>query len=175
VAVLQYAHNLRIMDGACEVARYEIAADGVKNEMIVPAGHKAAPRGVPKNRKLGCEQEEKRLRDLGGTIGPYLDMVNAPENGVKQRPAFIRGLYALSRQLGTSLFLATVQRALDYRVFDRAAIERIAHQIIETDIGQATVPMNDTPHDYRSRSAFLEGQFTQENDIDYNQLAEGMA
>lgn len=172
VSVLQYAHHIRIMDGTREAARYEIAADGIKNKMIVPPGHEGAVRGVPKNRKPGCLQEEKRLRDLGGPVEQYLDMANAHENGVRQRPAFIRGLYALSRQLGSSLFLMAVQRALDYRVFDRAALERIAHQIIKTDIDVA-LPISDTPHDYRSRSAYLEGQFTQENTIDYSQLAEG--
>jgi len=173
VSVLQYAHHLCIMDGAREVARYEIAADGVKNEMIVPSGHVTVPRGVPKNRKLGCEQEEMRLRELGSVVGQYLDMAKKPENYVKQRPAFLRGLYALSRQLGPSLFLMAVQRALDYRVFDRAALERIAHQIIRTDIGTATVDINDTPQDYRGRRVFIEGQFTQENDTDFNQLTEG--
>jgi transposase len=155
-----------------ESVSYEIAADGIKNKMIVPPGHEAAVRGVPKNRKLGCDQEEKRLRTLGDSVGIYLDMAKAPENGVKQCPAFIRGLYALSRQLGASLFLMAVQRALDYRVFDRAALERIAHQIIKTDI-DAAFPINDTPQEYRSRSAYLEGQFSRENDIDYSQLAEG--
>jgi transposase len=172
VTMLQYSHHLRIMDGTFEAARYEIAADGVKNQMIVPPGHEAAPRGVPKNRKLGCDQEEKRLREQGDTVGIYLDMAKAPENGVKQCPAFIRGLYALSRQLGPSLFHMAVQRALDYRVFDRAALERIAYQIIKTDV-DAAFPINDTPQEYRSRSAYLEGQFSRENDIDYSQLAEG--
>lgn len=172
VTVLQYAHHIRIMDGTREAARYEIAADGVKNAMIVPPGHEAAVRGVPKNRKLGCEQEEKRLREMGDTVGSYLDMAKTAENGVKQCPAFIRGLYALSRQIGPSLFLMAVKRALDYRVFDRAALERIAHQIIKTDI-DVVFPINDTPQEFRSRSAYLEGQFTRENDIDYSQLSEG--
>ncbi len=172
VTVLQYSHHLRIMDGTREAARYEIAADGVKNQMIVPPGHKTAPQGVPKNRKLGCEQEEKRLREMGDTVGSYLDMAKTAENGVKQCPAFIRGLYALSRQIGPSLFLMAVKRALDYRVFDRAALGRIAHQIIKTDV-DAAFPINDTPQEYRSRSAYLEGQFSRENDIDYSQLAEG--
>lgn len=172
VTVLQYAHHIRIMDGTREATRYEIAADGIKNQMIVPPGHKTAPQGVPKNRKLGCEQEEKLLREMGDTVGSYLDMAKTAENGVKQCPAFIRGLYALSRQLGPSLFLMAVKRALDYRVFDRAALERIAHQIVKTDIN-AAFPINDTPQEYRSRSAYLEGQFTRENDIDYSQLAEG--
>lgn len=172
VTVLQYSHHLRIMDGTREAACYEIAADGVKNQMIVPPGHKTAPQGVPKNRKLGCEQEEKRLREMGDTVGSYLDMAKIAENGVKQCPAFIRGLYALSRQIGPSLFLMAVKRALDYRVFDRAALGRIAHQIIKTDV-DAAFPLNDTPQEYRSRSAYLEGQFSRENDIDYSQLAEG--
>jgi transposase len=173
VTVLRYSTHLRIMESTRELIRYELAADGVKNEMIVPPGHKAAPRGVPKNRKLGCEQEEKQLRELGDTVQQYLDMINIPENDVRQRPAFIRGLYSLSRQLGPTLFRSAVQRALDYRVFDRAALERIAQIIVRTDAGSATIQLNDSPQEYRQRSAYIDGQFTQENDIDFNQLSEG--
>lgn len=178
VTVLHYAHHLRIMDGTREAVRHEIAADGVKNQMIVPPGHEAAPHYAPKNRKLGCEQEERRLRELGECVGMYLDIAKAPESGVRQRPAFIRSLYSLSGQLGQSLFLSVVRRAIDYRVFDHAALERIAHLIVRTDLFPPAVENNDFPaptalgnqQEFRRRSAYLEGQFTQENDIDYNQL-----
>ena len=173
ITVLEYAHQLCIMDGTREVARYEIAADGVKNAMIVPPGHEASVRGAPKNRKLGCEQEEKRLRELGESVAGYLDMAKTPDSGVRQYPAFIRSLFALSRQLGGSLFRGAVQRALDYRVFDRNALVRIAQLIVTADMHSQAAQTSDVPEEFKTRCAFLEGQFSQENDIDYNQLTEG--
>jgi hypothetical protein len=166
VTVLQYAHHLCIMDGTHEIARYDIAADGVKNAMITPAGHATVPRYVPKNRKLGCEQEETRLRELGDVAGTYLDTVKSSQSRVAHRPAFIRGLYALQKQVGATLFIQTLKRAMDYHVYDLAAVERIAHLLVETDSGNQSW-VSDVSDDYRTRDAFRDGQFTDEHDVDY--------
>lgn len=172
VTVLQYADHLRIMDGTREVIRHAIAADGVKNEKIVPPGHATAPRGAPKNRKVGCEQEEKRLRELGGPVGAYLDKAMSKESPVRQKPAFIRGLYTLSRQLGHSLFLTALDRALSYEVWDLTAIERIAHLVVHADTVNASLTQDipDYCQDYQRRSSYREGQFTNENNINYDEL-----
>jgi hypothetical protein len=68
--------------------------------------------------------------------------------------------------LGQTLFLQVVKRAADYSVYELAAIKRIAQQIIQVNVGaqERTV---DTSDDYRKRQAYLDGQFTQENDLDY--------
>lgn len=171
VAVVQYADHLRIMQGCGELVRHVLAADGIKNEMIAPPGHTHVPRYTPKNRKQGCGEEEERLMQLGDPAGPYLVMLKSPDSGIRQYPAFIRGLYALSRQLGPTLFLAALQRAVDYKVYDLAIIRNIAHQIIQFKAGQQPQVHNapDVLHDYRNRDAFRQGQFTNENDIDYQQ------
>lgn len=169
VTLLQYAQHLRIMDGPREVARYDIAADGVKNEMFVPPGHVTAPRHTPRNRKPGCDQEETRLRELGEPVGPYLDMIKSPRSGVRQCTVFIRGLYALQRRLGQSLFLKALKRAHAYNVCDLAAIQRIAHQIVQVDAAEQERCI-DTPGAYRTRAAYLDGQFTDENRVDYDTL-----
>ncbi|MBN1578454.1 MAG: hypothetical protein JW913_17970 [Chitinispirillaceae bacterium] len=172
VTVLEYAAHLRIMDGTREVQRYDLPADEVKNEIIVPLGYSPVTRYVPKNRKLGCSQEEGRLVELGQPVPAYLDMVKRDKNGVKQYPAFVRKLYSLYKLLGQTLFLATVQRALDYNVYDRAAIERIAHQIIIADSGEPLRVAPATPSDYCKRPAYRDGQFSGENDINFDKLAE---
>lgn len=170
VTLLQYAHHLSVMDGPSQVARYDIAADGAKNEIFVPQGHKKAlPRYTPHNRKPGCEQEEKRLRELHESVGLYLDMIKTSQSGVRKYASFVRGLYTQQQQLGQALFLQALRRAADYKVFEITAIERIAHQIIQIDIGQQPQSHSQELSDeYRSRSGYLDGQFTQENDIDYN-------
>lgn len=168
VTVLQYADHLRIMDGVREVVRYAIAPPGVKNEMFVPDGIDVRPRGIAQNRKLGCEQEEKRLREMPLPVNEYLDMVKSPQSTVKQRPAFIRGLYELSRQLGPLLFAQTIQRALCYRVTDLDALARIARMFINDTFVEPSSTII-ALGDYQKRPAYQEGRFTEENTADFSQ------
>jgi len=168
--VLQYAHHLGIMDGMTEVVRHQIAADGIKNERIAQPGHGALPRYAPKNRKLGCEQEEKKLLEMGEAFAHYLDQAKSTTSGVKQRPAFVRGLYALSKRLGVSLLEKALQRALAYNVFDLGAIQRIAGQFVEITDELSGNP-GDIPEDYQKRGAYREGQYSDENPSDYSQLS----
>jgi len=169
VTVLQYADNLGIMDGMTEVIRHRIAADGIKNERIVEPGHIPLPRYAPKNRKLSCEQEDKKLREMGETFAHYLDQAKSPQSGVKQHPAFVRGLYALSRHLGASLLGRALKRAMAYNVFNLGAIERIAGQFIEIS-AEKSANLIDAAEDYQKRSTYREGQYTDENHVDYTQI-----
>lgn len=171
VVVVQYAHHLAIMDGITEAVRHAIAADGVKNEKIAEPGQAPLPRYAPRNRKLSCEHEDKNLREMGEVFARYLDLAIKTESGVRQRPAFIRALYGLSKRLGPSLLERALKRAQAYNVFDISAIERIAAQII------AIKDESDTPdscsgatEDYQKRPAYYEGLYTEENPFDYTQL-----
>jgi hypothetical protein len=170
VVVVQYAHHLGIMDGITEAVRHTIAADGIKNERIVEPGHAPLPRYAPKNRKLGCEHEEKTLREMGETFSGYLEQAKNPQSGVRQRPAFMRGLYALSKRLGSSLLERAIKRAQAYNVFDLGAIERIAVQFIEMS-EEAPIHGGDTAEEYQKRPAYHEGLYTEENPLDYTQLS----
>jgi hypothetical protein len=168
--VLQYSHHLGIMDGMTEVVRHQIAADGIKNVRIAEPGHGALPRYAPRNRKLGCEQEEKKLLEMGEAFAHYLDQAKSLHSGVKQRPAFIRGLYALSKRLGVSLLEKALQRALTYNVFDLGAIERIAGQFVEIN-DEMPAPLVEFPEEYQKRGVYREGQYSDENPADYSQIS----
>lgn len=170
VVVVQYAHHLGIMDGITKAVRHTIAADGIKNERIVEPGHTPLPRYAPKNRKLGCEHEEKKLREMGEPFAGYLEQAKNPQSGVKQRPAFIRGLYALTKRLGASLLERALTRAQSYNVFDLGAIERIAVQFIEMS-EDAPIHGGDTAEEYQKRPTYREGLFIEENPFDYTQLS----
>jgi hypothetical protein len=172
IVVVQYAHHLAIMDGTTEAVRHAIAADGVKNEKIAEPGHAPLPRYAPKNRKLGCEHEEKNLREMGETFSGYLDMAKTMESGVRQRPAFIRALYGLSKRLGSSLLERALKRAQAYNVFDIGAIERIAAQFITiNDESDKPAGDGDAMEEYRKRPMYHEGLYTEENPFDYTQLS----
>jgi transposase len=171
VTVLQYAAHLRIMDGTREIVRYRLAHEDVKNQMFVPPGVETRPRGVPHNRKQGCEHEEKHLRENFPLVSEYIDLVKSPQSTVRQRPAFIRGLYELSRRLGPLLFVQTLQRALCYRVTDLDTLERIARQYVTAPRQQAPVALV-VPAQYLQRPAYQQGRFTEENIQDFNSPAE---
>lgn len=88
-------------------SRAWIADDGVKNQTFVPPGYKRTPRCVPKNRKLGCEMEESRLRETGEPFVRYLDQARVPSNGVRQYPAFME-LYDSMRFIEESQVLCFI-------------------------------------------------------------------
>lgn len=171
ITVLQYAHKISIMDGPRELIQYTIAADGVKNQMFLPPGYKRTSRHVPKNRKLGSEHEEQRLRELGEPLVRYLEKARIPANGIRQYPAFIRNLYSLLRQAGPTLLRTVIERALAYNVFNKAALERMISQIITADLNTAR-GIIDVTSDYQNRSSYQDGRYTEENNTDYENLSE---
>jgi hypothetical protein len=163
VTVLQYSNEIRIMNGAIEITRYTIAPDGASNVTIEPQGCKQTPRYAPKNRKLGCDHEEKSLNDLDDSVKQYLLMIYSKDSGVKQCPAFIRKLYLLYRQWGKDLFTKTVQRAFVYKVNDITTLENIARLIIEDDLIHNNFEVDYRTDEYLSRKTFLEGRFSDES------------
>jgi hypothetical protein len=168
VTVLLYTDHLRIMEGSRELIRYALPKEGVRNERFVPEGMETHPKGMPNNRKVGCEHEELSLRELGTPVTDYLDLIKAPHSTVKQRPAFIRGLYMLSKRLGTTIFITTLKRALCFGVTDLSAVSRIAVQTIKNTPYDQNILM-ESSSEYQKRPSYLEGRFTQENTPDIEQ------
>jgi hypothetical protein len=163
VTVLQYTNEIRIMNGTTEITRYTIAPDGSSNVTIEPQGCKKAPRYAPKNRKLGCVQEENVLKDLDDSVKQYLSMIYSKESGVKQCPAFVRKLYLLYRQWGADLFTKTIKRALAYNVNETAVLENIARLLIEEDLAHTIIDTDINNGEYINRKAFQDGRFSDES------------
>lgn len=168
VTLLQYAEEICIMDYTKELVRYKIPPEGVRNQRFVPDGVDKKPYGKPKDRKLGCEQEEKRLREMGTSVHAYLDFVKSFNSAIKKKPAFIRGLYSLAKQIGQPLFEQTAQRALDYRVNILVVVRRIAYQLLEPAL-RDQLTISEISSDYKQRDSYQSGQFSEENDFDYNE------
>jgi hypothetical protein len=167
VKLLEYADRLKIyQDRAC-VAEYPLPADGVKNARFSPEGQ-PTPRHMPKNRKHGCsQQEEQRLRALGGEVEAYLDY--ALKTPGIQRHRFLRKLFALSRQVTVTVFVAALQRAFRYRIVDSDALQRIAWYCLTQ--GEQSLPYADVDESFRQRPAYLQGCLTDEPDLSiYDEL-----
>lgn len=169
VTVLRYADHICIMNGCTELVRYKLPPDGVRNERFIPEGVEKHPRGVPTDRKQGCEHEEGRLREMGQAVNEYVDFVKLPGTPVKHKPAFIRGLYVLSKQAGQPLFIQTIQRALDYRVCNLGNVQRTAQLLMKTAFSGPYPTNVESSSDYQQRQSYLSGRFSEENPVDYDE------
>ena len=160
VKVLRYANRLKIYQHRLCVAEYPLPADGVKNARFSPKGQ-PLPRHMPKHRRDGSQQEEKRLRAMGVDVEAYLDYA-LKTLGIR-RHRFLRELLALSRKVTPSVFVRTLQRALRYRVVHLDTLQRIAWFCMSQ--GEPRLPYVDVDESFRQRPAYQEGCLTEEPDL----------
>jgi transposase len=158
-----YHHHRKLMD-------YELAPWNVKNKQITPQGV-AAPSQAPWNKRYGCKEEEKRLREMGDVCCAYLDYVHSKACRIPQKPRFIRELYRLAKKMSRSLFLSTIERAFEYQISSITSIERIAAQLIKQQMQE--FPDIPPSKQYENRESYQEGRFSTEADLKrYRQLME---
>ena len=160
VRVLQYADCLKIFRDREFLARYPLPADGTKNTSIGPDGN-APPSLKPKYRKKPTAREEQLLRQSHDTVGEYLDF--ATPQSPKRKHAFVRRLYGLYRKTAFPIFLKTVERALQYRVCNTDALERIAR--LQLRQGGLRAPEPPVDRTYLNRPAYVEGRFSDDVDL----------
>jgi transposase len=162
VKVLRYAEHLKIYQHRICVAEYRLPADGVKNARFSPEGQ-PPPRYLPKHRKHGSQHEEQRLRALGAEVAAYVDY--ALQTAGMQRHRFLRELFALSRKVTLSVFVAALTRALRYRVVQMETLHRIAWFCMSQGQGEEGLPWADVDEGFRQRPAYQEGCLTDEPDL----------
>jgi transposase len=168
VKVLQYAQRLKLYRARECVAEYPLPADGVKNAKFAPPGQ-PQPRHSPSNRRRPTEEEEKRLRAIDERVGRYLDFALKPK-GI-ERHRFLRGLFALSRQMTVAVFVRTIERALRYGIVDLDTVQRMA--LLVLDSSEHPLPAVDIDPSFRARESYLEGRLTDAPDFSrYNQILE---
>jgi hypothetical protein len=166
VRVLQYAERLKLCRARECLAEYPLPADGVRNAKFAPPGQ-TQPRHNPSNRRRPTEEEEKRLRAIDEQVGRYLDFALKPK-GI-ERHRFLRGLFALSRQMSVAVFLRAIERALRYQIVDLNTLRRIALLVLDT--GEHPLPAVDIDEGFRARENYLEGRLTDAPDFSrYNQI-----
>lgn len=162
--ILQYADRLKIYRNRECLAEYPLPPDGVKNKCFPESG---APRNRPKNQHKPTEQEEKRLRALGASVGAYLDFACALKGLARHN--FLRQLHSLSRKMTPELFIQSIERAAKYRIADIDTIERIA--LLQMTQGIGPLPIADIDETFQQREAYREGRLTEQPDLSiYDQL-----
>lgn len=164
VDLLQYPREIKIfpygLSSGHSALCYPLPGDGAKNQRFAPQGAVLNPY-VPRQFKQNSQEEEKRLRAIDPLCGEYLDFIKA-FGDVRQKPRFIRDLYGLSRKMSKELLLATLSRALRYKVSSMEALQRMSRQLLQAgcpDLAEASA------QDYEQRVAFQAGRFSQENDL----------
>ncbi len=168
VTVLQYSDHINVYHRRQMLVQYDLAPDGVKNELISPKGE-PKPKYQPKHRKKPSNREEKVLRDASEEVNAYLNF--ALEHGVKQRHRFIRQLYGLHRKLAVSIFVKAIIRALKYRITEIKTIESIA--ILEMKSGGYEAPFVEIDHKFTKRESYREGCFSDKADLSkYDKMME---
>lgn len=168
VKVLQYSDSLKVYLRRECLAEYQLPADGVKNEQFSPEGH-PKPRHKPNNRKKPTQEEEKRLRAMAEVVNAYLDFV-LKSKGI-QRHRFLREMFALTKQMTSTLFIHTCERALKYRITDVETLRRIA--LLYMSQGEESLPCVDVNESFREREAYLEGFLTDAPDFSlYDKMLE---
>ena len=170
LTVIEYEKSICIYQNHKKLAGYELAAWNVKNKQFTPQGV-AAPSQVPWNRRYGCKEEEKRLREMGDECCAYLDYVRSNACRIPQKPRFIRELYRLAKKMSRSLFMKVIARAFEYQISSITSIERIAAQLIKQEMNEfADIPIS---NQYENRKAYQAGRFSSEADLKrYKQLME---
>jgi transposase len=160
VKLLEYAESLKIFQHRRLLAEYPLPPVGVRNERFSPPGQ-PQPRYLPRHRRNGAEQEEKRLRAMGTEVSAYVDYVN--KTLARERYRFLRALFTFSRQVPKTAFVQALQRALTYRVAELETVKRIAWFCMNQ--GEQRLPDVDVDENYRERPAYQEGCLTDEPDL----------
>ena len=170
LTVIEYAEHISIYQNHTKLLEHELAPWNARGEKITPKGV-TPPHQQPRSRKQGCAEEEKRLRQMGAVCNTYLDYLQSTGCAVGQKPKLIRELYRLSTKMSNSLFLKTMERALEYHLASAVSIERIAAQMIKNQMPEALdIPQ---PDHYEHRSSYQDGRLSSEADLSrYRDLME---
>jgi hypothetical protein len=160
VAVLEYVDHLKIYQNRQLLAEYKLAQAGVKNQLISPEGM-PTPAYKPKDRKRPTEQEEKKLRTMAEEVDRYLNFA-LQEKGISKH-RFLRQLFSLSQKVAPAIFIATVERALKYRISDIETIERIC--LLHLSSSAKEVPYVNCDEDLESREAYQQGRLSDSVDL----------
>lgn len=159
--VLEYEKKIEIYQRRNKLAEYNLPAYDIKNKRFCPARMKIKTN--PNNRKKGSTEEERALRALGSVCCTYLDFIHSVECTVRQKPKLIRDLYSLSKRLGSNVLSETLEQALKFKVDSIRSLERIAQNLLQSDLSPKIVCH--VYSDYESREEYKAGRFSSEADL----------
>jgi lambda repressor-like predicted transcriptional regulator len=162
VKILEYADRIKIFHNRKELIDYALPAEGTKNEVIKPPelGNDLCK---PNNLKKRTGKELADLKALSESVTSYLDFA-LKSKGVS-RHRFIRNLYSLYKRMSLSLFVKTIERAIEFEITDIRTIERMAHLLMHEGCGAVLSAKID--ENFLNRQSYLDGQMTDDPDLSF--------
>jgi transposase len=161
-SVIEYPDRIKIFAAQQPPVEYPLPAWGLRNQKFSPQGVSTTPY-EPRHLQKPCHDEERHLRALGSQVEAYLDFVRSGDSGVTQKSKFIRELYGLFRNTAPGLFIATITRALEYRLANIERLQRISYQLMHKDLYH--IPEVTLKTDYEERRTYQEGRFSLEGEL----------
>jgi transposase len=159
VRILEYADHIKIYRQRELLAEYQQPPFGVRNQLISPQG---LPMPIYKPRRgRPTDWEEKKLRAMAEEVDAYLNFVLQSKGLSKHK--FIRQLFSLSEKIAPTIFVATVARALKYRISEIETIERIS--LLYLNESAQVIPYAKWAEDLESREAYQQGRLSDEVDL----------
>jgi transposase len=159
VRILEYANHLKIYRQRELLAEYKQPPFGVRNQLISPQGL-PTPTYKPR-RGRPTDWEEKKLRAMAEEVAAYLNFVLQIKGFSKHR--FIRQLFSLSEKIAPTIFIATLKRALKYRISEIETIERIS--LLYLNESTQVLPYANWAEDLESREAYQQGRLSDDVDL----------
>lgn len=130
ITLLEYADKIKIYYQRKIICEYNLPPFGTREKKFKPDGVTIPYR--PKKHTVAPHEEEKELRAYSVLVSNYLDF-SLKAHGPQNRYQFIRQVYYLYKNLSHSLFDKTIERALKYKIRNRATLEKIAIYIVSKD------------------------------------------
>ncbi|MCP4705505.1 MAG: transposase family protein [candidate division Zixibacteria bacterium] len=161
IKVIEYAKHIDFFEKKKLLISYELPDEEIKNEVFVPKNIPKLPHYKPNNRKKGCYNEEKILRQEDNIIAQYIDFVKSKKSNIALKPKFIRQLYTMKKRTSTTLFIQIIHRAFEYQVNSIDRVHAIASQVIQGCMKHS--PDITEKHEYQKRKEYQDGCFVQEN------------
>ena len=127
--ILEYANEIKILQGRQLLATYPLPPDGTKYK-IFPEDRPHVPY-QPNNLENRSGFEEKTLRAHSKPASDYLDFVIRNSGQLKHR--FIREMYRLYQRVSVQLFDRVIERAALYGISDIKSLENIARLLVRHD------------------------------------------
>lgn len=170
VTVLEYERSIAVYRKTTKLIDYSLPPAEVKNQQFSPPD-RPVPQHYPHNRRYGCAEEQKRLREMDDVCSAYLDYIESPACNVRYKDKLVRDLYRFSTKVDASLFLTTIERALKYQINSIASVERIAAQLLQQQL--PALPAVSVDEHYEERKVYQIGRFSSETDLsEYQRLLE---
>ena len=160
--MLEYSKSIKIYYQRRSVGDYLFPPFGTKKKRITPKG--MTPFYRPAKTTIPTDKEETELNKLGGKVAQYIQCgIKKLSNNRRYR--FIRKVYALYRQLDSSLFQKTISRALKYNVFEENRLDGIA--VLIMGIEGCDMPNPDVNYDFELRDDYVNAKHSSEPDLEY--------